>query len=163
MDVSRLGKELLLALLQTDGVDYRLALYALQSCLQYLPLGGVYHHRHACYLWLRGYEVEERRHGIYAVNKTVVHTDVYDVCAVVHLVTCYGQRSLIVLRLNELLELSRTSHVGALANIIERRFFLLNPFTLLPFLFLLFSLPASLVGSNIVAAILMFHPQCLQS
>ena len=47
-----IASKLCLAFLKGDGIDYPLALNALEASLQYLPLGGVYHDGNLAYLRL---------------------------------------------------------------------------------------------------------------
>ena len=81
-----LFEELVDTFLHRDRVDDRLALHALQSCLDHAELRRVDHHRHAGDLGLTGDQVEERGHRLDAVDEPVVHVDVDDLCAVLHLI-----------------------------------------------------------------------------
>ena len=93
----------------------------MQPCLEYLPFGGVYHHRHAGYVGLGGNEVEEGCHGLHAVYHAVVHADVYHLRPVLHLVARHCQRLVVASFLYKPLELCRPCHVGALADVHEAR------------------------------------------
>ena len=79
------GDERLLALLQADRVDDALALQALQPGLDHRPLGRVDHHRHPRDVRLGGDQVEEADHRLLGVEHRLVHVDVDDLRAVVHL------------------------------------------------------------------------------
>ena len=83
-----LVEEVLLALLEADGVGDRLALHALEPGLDDRPLAGVDHDRDAGDLGLGCDHVEKRRHGLLGVEHALVHVDVDDVGAVAHLVGC---------------------------------------------------------------------------
>ncbi len=78
-DEPGLSQELLLALLEADRVDDALALHALQSGLDDLPLRAVDHHRHVGDVRLAGDQPQELRHRFVAVEQGVVHVDVDDV------------------------------------------------------------------------------------
>jgi hypothetical protein len=83
---ARLGEELLLAFLERDRVDNRLALHALEAGLDDVELGRVDHHRHTGDVGLGGDQVEERHHRVTRVEQTLVHVDVDHLGAVLHLV-----------------------------------------------------------------------------
>jgi len=85
-------QEFLLTLLQADGVDNRLALYALQSCLQHLPLRGVNHYRQPGYVRLTHHYVDEPSHGCDAINHGIIHAYIYHLCAALHLITRHIER-----------------------------------------------------------------------
>ena len=119
VDIAGFLEEFLFAFLERDGVDDALSLHALQSSLEDFPFGRVDHDRHTCYLRLRGYEIEECGHGFHAVDESVVHADVNDLSTSIYLRSCYGEGFFIVACLDETLEFSRTSDVGALAYIDE--------------------------------------------
>ena len=109
----------LLAFLQADGIDDRLALHAFQPGLDHRPFRGVDHDRHARDVRLGGDEVEERHHRLLAVEQALVHVDVDDVGAVLHLLARHGQRGVVIARLDQLAEFGRAGDVGALADIDE--------------------------------------------
>ena len=119
LDMACLAQEGLLAFLQRDGVDDGFALHILQSRLDDIPPRRVNHHGHAGYVGLGGNESQECCHGLHAVYQAVVHADVYHLCAALHLLSCHAQRSLVVLRLYELLEFCRPCHVRPLTDIDE--------------------------------------------
>jgi hypothetical protein len=98
-----LALELGFAFLQRDGVDDALALDALQAGLDDAPLGRVDHDRHARDLGLAGDQVQEAHHRRLAVQHGLVHVDVDDLGAVLHLLAGNGQR---------LLELPGQDHAG---------------------------------------------------
>ncbi len=119
---SGLLDELLLPLLHGDGVDHRLALHALEARLQHLPLGGVDHHRHPGDVWLTGDEIEEAHHGRFGVQHPLVHVDVDDLGAVIHLLLGNVERLVVEPLLDQPLELGRTGDVGALPHVHEHGF-----------------------------------------
>ena len=113
------SEERLLALLETDGIDDRLALHALEARLDHGPLRGIDHDRHARDIGLGRDEVQERVHGFLGVEEAFVHVDVEDLRAVLDLAARHAERGRIVVRLDQLAELRRARDVGALANIDE--------------------------------------------
>ena len=117
--VAGMTEEHLLAFLQRDRVDYRLALHALQSGGDNVPLGRVDHHRHLRYVGLRGYYIKERAHLLACVEQTVVHVYVYHQGSVSHLLACYADRLVVILFVYKAQKLARTCHVAALANVDE--------------------------------------------
>ena len=116
LDATRLLEEVLLALLQADRVDDALALQALQPGLEHVPLGRVDHHRDARDLGLGGDQVQERRHGLHAVEQVGVHVDVEHVRAAADLVGRDLDGGLVVAGLDQPAEPSRAGHVLPLAD-----------------------------------------------
>ena len=114
--------ELLLAFLEADGVDDALARQALQAGLDNGPLGAIHHDGHSVDVRLTLDESQEAGHGRLTVQHALVHVDVYDLRAVVHLLLRDRQGSLEVALQNELLELRRAGDVGALADVDEVHF-----------------------------------------
>src|ERR687885_2490749 len=117
----RLSDELLLTLLQADGVDHRLALHALQARLDNGPLTGVDHHRYPRDVRLRGDEVQEVDHRFLAFEHPLVHVDVYNLGTVLYLLSSNIERRLVVAREYQVLKPRRTSDVGTLAHVHEQR------------------------------------------
>ena len=117
--VAGMTEEHLLAFLQRDRVDYRLALHTLQSGGDNVPFGRVDHHRHLRYVGLRGYYVKERAHLLACVEQTVVHVYVYHQGSVSHLLACYADRLVVILFVYKAQKLARTCHVAALAYVDE--------------------------------------------
>ena len=115
-DQPRPAQELRLPVLQGDGVHDALALQALQSALQYGPLGGVEHHRHARDLGLGGDQVEKSDHRRLPVDQRLVDVDVDHVGPALHLLPGDGEAGLPVARLERLGEAGRTGDVGPLPN-----------------------------------------------
>ncbi|MNO63032.1 hypothetical protein D3C76_537230 [compost metagenome] len=111
--------ELGLPLLHGDGVDHRLALHALEARLQHLPLGGVDHHGHPGDVGLASDEVQEAHHGRLGVQHPLVHVDVDDLGAALHLLLGHIQGLVVEPLLDEALELGRAGDVGALPHVHE--------------------------------------------
>ncbi len=111
----------LFAFLEADGIDDALALHAFEARLDDRPLGRVDHHRHLADVRLRGHQVQERGHGLDAVQHGLVHVDVDDLGAVLHLVPGHIQGGVVFLVEDELLEARRAGDVGALADVDEQR------------------------------------------
>ncbi len=118
---TRLAQELRFALLEGDGVHDALALQALEPGLDDAPLAGVHHNGHARDVRLAGHQVEERGHRLLGVEQPLVHVDVDELRAVLHLLTRDGQRLGVVALENELRETRRARHIGALAHVHEVR------------------------------------------
>ena len=114
--------KLRLALLKRDGVDDALALHALQSRTDDLPVGRVDHHGHSGNLRLGGNHIEEGGHLLTGIEQAVVHIDIDHECPVFHLLTGDGQSLVVVLFLNQPQELPRTSHVTTLSDIHKLHF-----------------------------------------
>ena len=118
----RLGllEELLLAALERDGVHDALALAALEASLHDVELGRVDHEGHLGHVRLGNHQVHEADHRRLAVDEAVVHVDVDDVGAVLHLLVCDGEGLLVVPVDDGLLEDAGSGHVAALAEVDER-------------------------------------------
>ena len=91
------------AFLHRDRVDDALALDAAQAGLDHFPLRRVDHDRHARDVGLAGDQVQEAHHRGLAVEHGLVHVDVDDLGAVLHLLARHGQG---------LLELAVQDHAG---------------------------------------------------
>ena len=113
---ARILAELVFAFLQRNRVDDALALKALQPGLDDLPLRGVDHERHPGYLRLAGQQLQVARHRGDAVDHALVHADVDDVGAVLHLLPGDAYRFFELAFFDELRELRRTGDVGPLAD-----------------------------------------------
>ncbi len=118
-DQLRLVQKLFLAFLERNGIYDALALQAFQAGLDDLPFRGVHHHRHFADVRLGRDEVEKPRHRGDAINHSFVHADVNDLRAVLDLLARDGERGLVIAGLDELGELRRPGHVGALADVDE--------------------------------------------
>ena len=120
-NLAGLPQERLLAFLQADRVDDGLALDALQSRLDDFPARGIHHDRHAGDVGLAGHELQEPVHGGHGIEHALVHVDVDDLGAVLHLLERHRQRPGVVVRGDELAELRGAGDVGALADVDEQR------------------------------------------
>ena len=117
----RVLAKLLLAFLQRDRIHNALALQALQPRLNHLPLRGVHHERHLGHFRLAGQQLQEARHRGHAIDHALVHADVDDVGAVLHLLARDADRFFVLAFLDQLGELRRPGHVGPLADHDVRR------------------------------------------
>ena len=108
-----------LAFLQRDAVHDALALHALQSGHDDLPVRGVEHHGHTGYLGFSSNHIEEVHHLRLGVEQAVVHIDVDDQGSVFHLLAGNRHGFLVLFLLDEPKELARTCHVATLAHIHE--------------------------------------------
>ena len=109
------------AFLHGDGVDDALALDALETGLDHLPLGGVDHDRHSGDIRFGGDQVEEGDHGRLRIQHALVHVDVDDLGAGFHLLLGHFQGLGVVLFADQPGELGRAGDVGALADVDEQR------------------------------------------
>jgi hypothetical protein len=89
--------------------------------LDHLPLGAVHHHRHARDVGLGGDQVQEAHHGGLAVEHGLVHVDVDDLGAVLHLLARHGQGFLELAVQDHAREGLGAGDVGALAHVDEQR------------------------------------------
>ena len=120
-DLPRLREEVLLSLLEADGVDDALSLEALETGHDHLPARAVDHDRQTRHLGLGGHQVEERRHRLDAVEQVGVHVHVQEVRPASHLVDRHLQCATAVVGFHEAPERGGPGHVGALADDHERR------------------------------------------
>gem|GEM_PF-4809172 len=114
-------RELFFAFLERDRVDDRLALHALQTGLDHLPLGRVDHDRHARDVGLRGDQIQEANHRRLGIEHRLVHVDVDDLRAVFDLLACHGQRLVELAVQDHARERLGPGDVGALADVDEQR------------------------------------------
>ena len=112
-------KKGLLALLQGDGVDDRLALHTFEPGLDHRPFRGIDHDRHAGNIRFGGDQVEERHHRLFGIEQALVHVDVEDLRAVFDLAARHGEGGGIIAGLDQLAKLQRARDIGALTNIDE--------------------------------------------
>ena len=108
--------ELLLPLLERDGVDDALALQTLQTGFDYLPPGGVDHERDLGHFRLTAQQLQIAGHGGDAVDHALIHADVEDIGSVLDLLPGYGDGLFVFALLDQSGELRRASNVGALTN-----------------------------------------------
>ena len=112
--------ERLLALLERDRVDDRLALHALEAGLDDLPLGGVDHDRDPRDVGLARDQLEEAVHRADAVDHPLVHVDVDDLGAGVDLLAGHRECGVVVAVLDQAAEPGRAGDVGPLADVHEQ-------------------------------------------
>ena len=110
----------ILAFLERDRIDHRLALHAFQPGFDHRKFRGIDHQRHAGDVGLGGDEIKEGRHRLLGIEQTFVHVDVEDLRAVLHLIARDRQRRGVVAGGDELTETRRAGDVGAFADIHER-------------------------------------------
>ena len=115
-DLARVVQELLLALLQRDRVDDRLALAALQPGLEHRPLRAVDHHRQARDLRLGRDHVQEPAHRLLRLEQVGVHVHVDQVRAAAHLLERDVDGRAEVAALDQPPEARRAGDVRALAD-----------------------------------------------
>ena len=113
------AQELLLALLERDGVDDGLALRRFHTGDQHLPLRRVDHHGHPGDLGLRSRKVQKGAHGLHTVDHAVVHADVDELRAGFHLVAGHREGFFVAAFADQPGELGRSGHVGAFAGVDE--------------------------------------------
>ena len=101
-----MAEEDVLALLERDAVDDRLALDVLQGVDDDVPLARVDHHGHTGDVGLGSDEAQETGHLLTGVEKGVVHVDIDDQRAVLHLTAGYFESLLVVVLLDEPQELT---------------------------------------------------------
>ncbi len=118
---SRLPHELGLAFLERDGVDDRLALDAFQPGLDDFPFRGIDHQRDPGDVGLRCDEGKKAHHGRFRVEHRLVHVDVDDLGAVLHLLARDLDGPGEVAGEDQLGEGARAGDVGALADVDEQR------------------------------------------
>ena len=111
-----LGEEVLLPLLEAEGVDDPLALDALEPRLEHRPARAVHHDRQARHLGLGGDQVEEGCHGRLGIEEVGVHVHVEEVRPAAHLVESDVERALEVVSLDQAPEPRRARDVRALAD-----------------------------------------------
>ena len=113
---SRVLAKLLFAFFQRDRVDNSLALQALEPGLDDLPLRGVHHERDLGHFGLARQQLQEARHRRDAVDHALIHADVEDIGAVLHLLPRDADRFFVFAFFDQLGELGRTGHIGPLAD-----------------------------------------------
>ena len=106
-----------LPLLQRNGVDNGLALHALQSGHDDVPLRGINHHRHTGNLGFGSNQIKKGRHLLAGIEQTVVHVDVDYLRPVFHLTAGNAESLLVILFIDQPQELARAGHVAAFAHV----------------------------------------------
>ena len=116
---ARLFDEFLLAFLQRDRIDDRLALHAFEASLDHLEFRGIDHDRHARDVGLGRDQIEEILHGAGGVEHALVHVDIDNLRAADHLFARHVERRRVFIVFDEFPETRRASDIGALADIDE--------------------------------------------
>ena len=117
---ARLFDEGFFSLLEADGIDEALALDALEAGFDDRPLGRVDHYGDATDIGLGGNEAKELAHGGFGIQHALVHVDVDDLGAVLHLLTGNADSGIVITLDNEPRELSRPCDVGAFTDVDEQ-------------------------------------------
>ena len=105
------------ALLQADAVGDTLALQALEARLDHLKIRRVNANGHSSYVGLAGEQIQKLGHRRYRLQHALVHVDVEDLGAVLHLILGHLQRLLILVLLDQAEKLSRAGHVTPLTDV----------------------------------------------
>ena len=117
----RMFDKLSLAFLEADGVDYGLALHAFEARFDNRPFARIDHHRHTTDIRFGGDKVEEGDHRFLRVEHRLIHVDIDDLRAILHLVAGDAQRLGIIVPQDEAGKRLRAGDVGSLAHIHEQR------------------------------------------
>ncbi len=91
---SGLPQKFVLAVFQANRVHDALALQTLQSRFDHAPFRAVDHDWDSRDLRFAPDQVEEPRHGRFRIDHALVHVDVENVCAVLNLLACNGERAI---------------------------------------------------------------------
>ncbi|SSW84821.1 Uncharacterised protein [Klebsiella pneumoniae] len=116
-DLLRVMNKGINALFHRDGVDDAFTLNALQPLLDHLPFGGVDHDRHAGDVRLTGDQVEETHHRRFGVEHPLIHVDIDNLRAALHLLTGNVQRFAVLLFFDQTLELRGAGDVCTLTHV----------------------------------------------
>ena len=115
-----LAQELGFTLLHADGIDDGLALHALETGFDDLPLRRVDHDRHARNIRLRGDEVQETHHRRPGIEHRLIHVDVDHLGAVLDLLACHSEGLVVLFGEDQAGERLGAGDVGALADVDEQ-------------------------------------------
>ena len=118
-DLFRLGNEGFFTFFQADRIDHALALHALQAVFDDRPFRRIDHDRHARDIRLRGNQIQECLDRRFCVEHGLIHVDIDDLCAVLHLLARDIEGGLEFALHDQLLETRRSGHVRTLADINE--------------------------------------------
>ena len=119
LHVARMLQELLLTLFQRDRVHDALALHALQSCTNHLPIRGVDHHRYPGDIGLCSNHIQEVHHLGLGVEQAIVHVDIDYEGTISHLFSGDTNGLVVTFLLNQSQEFARTCHIASFANVHE--------------------------------------------
>ena len=118
-----LSQKFFFAFFQRDRVNDGFALYALQTCLDHTPFGGVDHDRHACNIRLGRDQIQEARHRSDRVEHRLIHIDVDDLRAIFNLLPRNSECLFVLLIEDHAREGFRARDIGALTHIHKQRVF----------------------------------------
>ena len=118
-DLLRRRHERLLAFLQRDRIDDRLALHAFETSLDHRPFGRVDHHRHLGDVRLRRDEVQKAHHGGFRIQHRLVHVDVDDLRPALDLIAGHVESCVVIAFDNQPLELGRAGDIRPFTDIDE--------------------------------------------
>ena len=110
-----------LPVLQAQRIDHALSLHAAQAGFDDFPLAGVDHDRNTGDVGFAHDEVEEASHGFFAFENALVHVDVDDLRAVLHLLPRHFQGLDVVAALDQSAEPGGACDVRTFADIDEQR------------------------------------------
>ena len=120
LDQLGLALELFHPLFHADRVHYGLALNATQTCLDYLPLGAIHHNGHTGNIGLTRNQIDKAHHGSLAVQHGLIHVDIDDLRAILHLLACHRQSIFVLLVQNHAGKRLGACHVGAFTHVDEQ-------------------------------------------
>ena len=111
--------ESVFALFERDRIHHRFALRAFQTGLDHGEFRGIDHQRDPRDIGLRRDQIEEGRHRLFRIEQALIHIDVEDLRAVLHLIARHRERRGVVAGGDEFAKARRTGDVGAFADIDE--------------------------------------------
>ena len=109
------------AFLHADGVDHRAALHALQARFDDFPFRRIDHHRHPGNVRLGGDEIQKFHHRRLGIEHRLVHVDVDDLRAALHLLARHVQRRVVIAGEYQARKGAGTRYIGTFANVNEER------------------------------------------
>ncbi len=104
------------ALFQTNRVNNRFALNALQTSFDDFPFRRIDHNWNATNIWFRRDQIQKTDHCFFRIDQAFVHIDVDDVCAIFDLLASNRQRLIKIAFANQPREFCRACNVCTLAN-----------------------------------------------
>ena len=111
-----MSQKFFLAVFQADRIDNRLALYAFESGFDHAPFRAVDHDRDARNVRLACDQVQKARHRRFRIDHSLIHVDVEDVSAALHLLPRHRQRAVKIVAQNQFREFRGAGNVGSLTN-----------------------------------------------
>ena len=110
------AEKLFLTVFETDGVDDRFSLRALQSSLKDFPLRTVDHDWDRADVGFARDESQVLRHRFGAIQERIIHVDIDDARTALHLIPGDFDRFLKLLFADQSRKLSRARHIRPLAD-----------------------------------------------